>query len=151
MHSCLFEALQELKDLLSQLGNGLEVNAAGPSRSDIWITLEIDGNCDLNSAFRVIRRCHRPNKKFNSEEVIFQVLLDPDCWLNNGSTTIGQTSNSIRTLFETLLWRVSSSLEPTDVIRAIIFSEHLDRPMSAHLMLFSEMSVEKIMACSTKV
>ncbi|GFS72305.1 DNA_pol_B_2 domain-containing protein [Trichonephila clavipes] len=123
------EASQECKDLLSQLGNGLE----------------------LDSAFRIIGRCRRPNKKFNSEEVIFQVLLDPDCWLNNGSATIGQTSDAIRTLFETLLRRVTSSLEPTDLIRAIIFSEHLDRPISTHLMLVSEMSVEKIMVCATKV
>ncbi|GFU07968.1 uncharacterized protein TNCV_3796481 [Trichonephila clavipes] len=123
------EASQECKDLLSQLGNGLE----------------------LDSAFRIIERCRRPNKKFNSEEVIFQVLLDPDCWLNNGSATIGQTSDAIRTLFESLLRRVTSSLEPTDLIRAIIFSEHLDRPISTHLMLVSEMSVEKIMACATKV
>ncbi|GFX75402.1 uncharacterized protein TNCV_2546731 [Trichonephila clavipes] len=79
------EASQECKDLLSQLGNGLE----------------------LDSAFRIIERCRRPNKKFNSEEVIFQVLLDPDCWLNNGSATIGQTSDAIRTLFETLLRRVT--------------------------------------------
>ncbi|GFW73543.1 DUF5641 domain-containing protein [Trichonephila clavipes] len=102
-------------------------------------------------AFRIIERCRRPNKKFNSEEVIFQVLLDPDCWLNNGSATIGQTSDAIRTLFETLLPRVTSSLEPTDLIRAIIFSEHLDRPISRHLMLVLEMSVEKIMACATNV
>ncbi|GFW35964.1 uncharacterized protein TNCV_1927931 [Trichonephila clavipes] len=145
------EASQKCKDLLSQLGNGLEVNAAAPSRSDFWTPLETDGNCNLDSAFRIIERCRRPNKKFNSEEAIFQVLLDPDCWLNNGSATIGQTSDAIRTLFETLLRRVTSSLEPTDLIRAIIFSEHLDRPISTHLMLVSEMSVEKIMACATKV
>ncbi|GFU58563.1 uncharacterized protein TNCV_4068761 [Trichonephila clavipes] len=145
------EASQECKDLLSQLGNGLEVDAAAPSRLDFWTPLETDGNCNLDSAFRIIERCRRPNKKFNSEEVIFQVLLDPDCWLNNGSATIGQTSDAIRTLFETLLRRVTSSLEPTDLIRAIIFSEHLDRPISTHLMLVSEMSVEKIMACATKV
>ncbi|GFX12400.1 uncharacterized protein TNCV_1035871 [Trichonephila clavipes] len=145
------EASQECKDLLSQLGNGLEVNAAAPSRLDFWTPLETDGNCNLDSAFRIIERCRRPNKKFNSEEVIFQVLLDPDCWLSNGSATIGQTSDAIRTLFETLLRRVTSSLEPTDLIRAIFFSEHLDRPISTHLMLVSEMSVEKIMACATKV
>ncbi|GFT14927.1 uncharacterized protein TNCV_3483711 [Trichonephila clavipes] len=145
------EASQECKDLLSQLGNGLEVNAAALSRLDFWTPLETDGNCNLDSDFRIIERCRRPNKKFNSEEVIFQVLLDPDCWLNNGSATIGQTSDAIRTLFETLLRRVTSSLEPTDLIRAIIFSEHLDRPISTHLMLVSEMSVEKIMACATKV
>ncbi|GFT63111.1 uncharacterized protein TNCV_1801751 [Trichonephila clavipes] len=131
------EASQECKDLLSQLGNGLEVNAAVPSRLDFWTPLETDGNCNLDSAFRIIERCRRPNKKFNSEEVIFQVLLDPDCWLNNGSATIGQTSDAIRTLFETLLRRVTSSLEPTDLIRAIIFSEHLDRPISTHLMLIA--------------
>ncbi|GFU02937.1 DNA_pol_B_2 domain-containing protein [Trichonephila clavipes] len=106
----------------------------------------IEGDDKLDSAFRIIERCRRLNKKFNSEEVIFQVLLDPDCWLNNGSATIGQTSDAIRTLFETLLRRVTSSLEPTDLIRAIIFSEHLDRPISTHLM-----GVEKIMACATKV
>ncbi|GFU32308.1 uncharacterized protein TNCV_1733811 [Trichonephila clavipes] len=145
------EASQECKDLLSQLGNGLEVNAAAPSRLDFWTPLETDGNCNLDSAFRIIERCRRPNKKFNSEEVIFQVLLEPDCWLNNGSATIGQTSDAIRTLYESLLRRVTSSLEPTDLIRAIIFSEHLDRPISTHLMLVSEMSVEKIMACATKV
>ncbi|GFW85199.1 DNA_pol_B_2 domain-containing protein [Trichonephila clavipes] len=74
-----------------------------------------------------------------------------DCWFNNGSATIGQMRDAIRTLSETLLRRVTSSLEPTDLIRAIIFSEHLDRPISTHLMLVSEMSVEKIMACTTKV
>ncbi|GFV08453.1 uncharacterized protein TNCV_2936691 [Trichonephila clavipes] len=92
------EASQECKDLLSQLGNGLEVNAAAPSRSDFWTLLETDGNCNLDSAFRIIERCSRPNKKFNREEVIFQVLIDPDCWLNNGSATIGQTSDEIPTL-----------------------------------------------------
>ncbi|GFS58000.1 uncharacterized protein TNIN_404331 [Trichonephila inaurata madagascariensis] len=121
------EASQECIDLLSQLGNGLE----------------------LDSPFRIIERYRRPNKKFISEEVIFQVLLDPDCWLNNVATTIGQTNDAIRTLFETLLRRVTSSLEPTDLIRAIIFSEHLDRPISTHLMLVSEMSLEKTMACAT--
>ncbi|GFR22004.1 uncharacterized protein TNCT_496202 [Trichonephila clavata] len=145
------EASQECKDLLSQLGNGLEVNAAVPSRSDFWTPLEIDGNCNLDTAFRIIERCRRPNKKFNSEEVIFQVLLDADYWLNNRAITIGETNDAIRTLFETLLRRMTSSLEPTDLIRVIIFSEHLDRPISTHLMLVSEMSVEKIMACATKV
>ncbi|GFR09697.1 uncharacterized protein TNCT_492571 [Trichonephila clavata] len=75
------EASQECKDLLSQLGNGLE----------------------LDSAFRIIERCRRPNKKFNSEEVIFQVLLDADYWLNNRAITIRETNDAIRTLFETLL------------------------------------------------
>ncbi|GFR08216.1 DNA_pol_B_2 domain-containing protein [Trichonephila clavata] len=105
----------------------------------------------LDSAFRIIERCRRPNKNFNSEEVIFQVLLDADYWLNNRAITIGETNDAIRTLFETLLRRMTSSLEPTDLIRVIIFSEHLDRPISTHLMLVSEMSVEKIMACATKV
>ncbi|GFW59980.1 uncharacterized protein TNCV_4864351 [Trichonephila clavipes] len=93
----------------------------------------IEGDDELDSAFRIIERCRRPNKKFNSEEVIFQVLLDPDCWLNNGSATIGQTSDAIRTLFESLLRRMTSSLEPTDLIRAIIFSEHLDRDPSLRI------------------
>ncbi|PRD25967.1 UNVERIFIED_CONTAM: hypothetical protein NCL1_39395 [Trichonephila clavipes] len=53
--------------------------------------------------------------------------------------------------FETLLRRVTSSLEPVDIKRAIIFSEHLDRPISTQLMLVSEMRVEKIMACATKI
>ncbi|GFQ70670.1 uncharacterized protein TNCT_82181 [Trichonephila clavata] len=86
------EASQECKDLLSQLGNGLEVNAAGLSRLDFWTLLETDGNCYLDSAFRIIERSRRPNKKFNSEEVIFQVLLDADCWLNNRAITIGETN-----------------------------------------------------------
>ncbi|GFQ88951.1 uncharacterized protein TNCT_409321 [Trichonephila clavata] len=77
---------------------------------------------ELDSAFRIIERCRRPNKKFNSEEVIFQVLLDADYWLNNRATTIGETNDAIRTLFETLLRRVTSSLESTDLIRVIIFS-----------------------------
>ncbi|GFR08780.1 uncharacterized protein TNCT_312721 [Trichonephila clavata] len=128
-----------------------EVNAADPSKSDFWTPLEIDGNCNLDSAFRIIERGRRPNKKFNSEEVIFQVLLDADCWLNNRATTIGQTNDAIRTLFETLLRRVTSSLELTDLRRVIIFFEHLHRPISMYLMLISEMSVEKIMACATKV
>ncbi|PRD22865.1 UNVERIFIED_CONTAM: hypothetical protein NCL1_47948 [Trichonephila clavipes] len=42
------EASQECKDLLSQLGNGLEVNAAAPSRSDFWTPLETGGNCNVN-------------------------------------------------------------------------------------------------------
>ncbi|GFR15725.1 uncharacterized protein TNCT_434881 [Trichonephila clavata] len=104
------EASQECKDLLSQLGNGLE----------------------LDTAFRIIERCRRPNKKFNSEEVIFQVLLDADYWLNNRAITIGETNDAIRTLFETLLRRMTSNLEPTDLIRVIIYSEHLDRPISTH-------------------
>ncbi|GFS85633.1 uncharacterized protein NPIL_210681, partial [Nephila pilipes] len=83
---------------------------------------------------------------------IFQVIVDPDRWLmSNGAPTIGQTTDAIRTLFETLLLRVMSSLEPTDLMRVIIFSDHLDRPISTHLMLVSEMSVEKIMACAVKV
>ncbi|GFX27463.1 uncharacterized protein TNCV_4904401 [Trichonephila clavipes] len=81
------EASQECKDLLSQLGNGLEVNAAAPSRLDFWTPLETDGNCNLDSAF-VSSKDVADQIKFNSEEVIFQVLLDPDCWLNNGSATI---------------------------------------------------------------
>ncbi|GFQ79525.1 uncharacterized protein TNCT_476911 [Trichonephila clavata] len=111
----------------------------------------IESDDELDTAFRIIERCRRPNKKFNSEEVIFQVLLDADYWLNNRAITIGETNDAIRTLFETLLRRMTSSLEPTDLIRVIIFSEHLDRPISTHLMLVSEMSVEKIMACATKV
>ncbi|GFU38971.1 uncharacterized protein NPIL_10371 [Nephila pilipes] len=71
--------------------------------------------------------------------------------MSNGAPTIGQTTDAIRTLFETLLRRVTSSLEPTDLMRVIIFSDHLDRPISTHLMLVSEMSVEKIMACAVKV
>ncbi|GFQ82229.1 uncharacterized protein TNCT_105291 [Trichonephila clavata] len=105
----------------------------------------------LDSAFRIIERCRRPNKKFNREEVIFQVLLDADYWLNNRAIIIGEMNDAIRTLFETLLRRMTSSLEPTDLIRVIIFSEHIDRPISTHLMLVSEMRVEKIMACATKV
>ncbi|GFY73808.1 uncharacterized protein TNIN_455191 [Trichonephila inaurata madagascariensis] len=96
--------------------------------SGTWVTEELD------SAFRIIERCRRPNKKFNSEEVIFQVLLDPDCWLNNGATTIGQTNDAIRTLFETLLRRVTSSLSLGALEKkAIIFWEHLDRPISTLL------------------
>ncbi|GFW04047.1 uncharacterized protein TNCV_2051631 [Trichonephila clavipes] len=93
---------------------------------------------------------------FEDEDMPFiegdvEALLDPDCWLNNGPAAIGQTSDAIRTLFETLLRRVTSSLEPVDLKRAIIFSEHLDRPISTQLMLVSEMRVEKIMACATKI
>ncbi|GFY02554.1 uncharacterized protein TNCV_3504341 [Trichonephila clavipes] len=112
------EALQEFKDLLSQLGNGLEVNAAAPSRSDFWTPLETDGNCNI---------------------LIAGLITDQPLLVK------------IRKLLETLLQRVISSLEPTDLIRAEIFSEHLDRTISTHLMLVSEMSVEKIMACATKV
>ncbi|GFS56289.1 uncharacterized protein NPIL_556291 [Nephila pilipes] len=106
----------------------------------------------MDSAFRIVEKCRRPNKKFNSEEAIFQVIVDPDRWLmSNGAPTIGQTTDAIRTLFETLLRRVTSSLEPTDLMRVIIFSDHLDRPISTHLMLVSEMRIEKIMACAVKV
>ncbi|GFV26769.1 uncharacterized protein TNCV_5000531 [Trichonephila clavipes] len=42
------EASQECKDLLSQLGNGLEVDAAAPSRLDFLTPLETDGNCNVN-------------------------------------------------------------------------------------------------------
>ncbi|GFU31440.1 uncharacterized protein NPIL_147201 [Nephila pilipes] len=112
----------------------------------------IDEDDEMDSAFRIVEKCRRPNKKFNSEEAIFQVIVDPDRWLmSNGAPTIGQTTDAIRTLFETLLRRVTSSLEPTDLMRVIIFSDHLDRPISTHLMLVSEMSVEKIMACAVKV
>ncbi|GFU42232.1 uncharacterized protein NPIL_231531 [Nephila pilipes] len=112
----------------------------------------IDEDDEMDSAFRIVEKCRRPNKKFNSEEPIFQVIVDPDRWLmSNGAPTIGQTTDAIRTLFETLLRRVTSSLEPTDLMRVIIFSDHLVRPISMHLMLVSEMSVEKIMACAVKV
>ncbi|GFU35063.1 uncharacterized protein NPIL_55201 [Nephila pilipes] len=106
----------------------------------------------MDFSFRIVEKCRRPNKKFNSVEAIFQVIVDPDRWLMiNGAPTIGQTTDAIRTLFETLLRRVTSSLEPTDLMRVIIFSDHLDRPISTHLMLVSEMSVEKIIACAVKV
>ncbi|GFT97893.1 uncharacterized protein NPIL_535241 [Nephila pilipes] len=73
----------------------------------------------MDSAFRIVEKCRRPNKKFNSEEAIFQVIVDPDRWLmSNGAPTIGQTTDAIRTLFETLLRRVTSSLEPTDLMRS---------------------------------
>ncbi|GFT74571.1 hypothetical protein NPIL_404361, partial [Nephila pilipes] len=35
----------------------------------------------MDSAFRIVEKCPRPNKKFKSEEAIFQVIVDPDCWL----------------------------------------------------------------------
>ncbi|GFT12897.1 uncharacterized protein NPIL_519251 [Nephila pilipes] len=106
----------------------------------------------MDSAFHIVEKCRKPNKKFNSEEAIFQVIVDPDHWLvGNGAPTIGQTTVVIRTLFETLLRRVTSSLESTDLMRVIIFSDHLDRPNSTHLMLVLEMSIEKIMACAVKV
>ncbi|GFS94248.1 uncharacterized protein NPIL_429871 [Nephila pilipes] len=105
----------------------------------------------MDSAFRTVQKCRRPNEKFNSEEAIFQVIVDPDRRLmSNGAPTIGQTTDAIRTLFETLLRRATRILEPTDLMRVIIFSDHLDRTISTHLMLVSEMSVEKIMACAVR-
>ncbi|GFS55337.1 hypothetical protein NPIL_670711 [Nephila pilipes] len=56
----------------------------------------IDEYDEMDSAFRIVEKCCRPNKKFNSEEAIFQVIVDPDRWLmSNGAPTIGQTIDAI--------------------------------------------------------
>ncbi|GFU06918.1 uncharacterized protein NPIL_304421 [Nephila pilipes] len=53
----------------------------------------------MDSAFCIVEKCHRPNKKFKSEKAIFQVIVDPDRWLmSNGAPTIGfgKTNRRVR-------------------------------------------------------
>lgn len=57
---------------------------------------------------------------------------------------------AVRQLFVSILERCSSNLAPNDLIRIVIQSDDLDKPISTTLMKVSEMTVEKILSILMK-
>lgn len=89
----------------------------------------------------------RENKTYRALQIDYTALVDTDRLPEDTSGfTLGSIIDIVRQLFATLIARVTTNLEPQDLIRMIIISDQLDRPISTTLSRVSDFTVETILS-----
>lgn len=89
----------------------------------------------------------RENKTYKALQIEYSALVDTDHLPEDTSGfTLGSVIDIVRQLFATLITRVTTNLEPQDLIRMIIMSDQLDRPISTTLTRVSDFTVETILS-----
>ncbi|KAG8177593.1 hypothetical protein JTE90_024194, partial [Oedothorax gibbosus] len=83
------------------------------------------------NSIRLNETCRKHNKTFNAHQIEYEALLDTDHLPEEViGYTLGRVIDIVRQLFETLIARATKNLEPQDIMRFIIMSPSLDRPIS---------------------
>lgn len=105
----------------------------------------------MTDAIIIEENSRRWNKKFKTDEISFRARIDmeriPERLIDQPIIAVVE---AVRQLFVSILERCSSNLGPNDLIRIVIQSEGLDKPLSTTLMKVSEMTVEKILSVLMK-
>ncbi|KAG8192056.1 hypothetical protein JTE90_025321 [Oedothorax gibbosus] len=124
---------------------------AGPS-SEFWDILPVREPITLDSAVRIIEKSRKDNRKYSAQEIEYYAMIDPDRLPPQArGATLGSSLELVQRLFQMLIDRAVADLVQTDLIRFVIMSNELDKPISTHLRLVRDMNVEAIMACVLKV
>lgn len=106
----------------------------------------------MEDSIILTERKRKKNARFNAEEVSYTAMVDTDRIPQEArGLRLIDVIEVVRLLFHVLLMRATADLDPHDMVRFIIFSDELDRPISTSLMLVSQMTVEILLACVMKV
>lgn len=91
-------------------------------------------------------------KKYKAEEISLRVKFDFDLLPESlKEEPLYSTIESVRRMFEIILQKSTQNLRPTDLIRLLIQSEGLDKPISTSIMNVSECTVEKVLSTVVRV
>lgn len=94
----------------------------------------------------------RKNKKYKGEEFVMRVKLDFDLLPENvKNNPILTTIESVKRMFDKIIEKSILDLRQTDMIRFLIRSDGLDKPISTCLMRVSEVSVERVLSVIMRV
>ncbi|GBM68709.1 hypothetical protein AVEN_69125-1 [Araneus ventricosus] len=106
----------------------------------------------MESAITIHEKSRIPNRRFDSEEVNFQALIDTDRLPDEAKgASIVDIVHIVRLLFMILLRKVKSNLAPTVLIRFSFDAPKLDNPISTHLMRVADMKVKRILSFILRV
>ncbi|GBM90230.1 hypothetical protein AVEN_80858-1 [Araneus ventricosus] len=128
----------------SQTGRGRNEQ---DSANDYWSSsIPFEGSIDIQDAVFLVERSRRRNQTYNAEQVDYFALLDVDKIPTYARRADLKTVvAAARQLFQTMFTKATANLEPQDLIRLVLMSEVLDRPISTCLMRVSDMSVESFL------
>ncbi|GBN65756.1 hypothetical protein AVEN_24895-1 [Araneus ventricosus] len=105
---------------------------------------EMEAN--LASAITIYEKGRRPNRKFSSEDISLQALVNMDRLPEEASgASVIEVIHIVHLLLVILLRKVAFNLSPRYLIRFLFNQENPDKPISTHLMPVSEMTVERLL------
>ncbi|GBM67581.1 hypothetical protein AVEN_73710-1 [Araneus ventricosus] len=159
---CSLEFIENsLPDNIKDKVNEVEVNAInfvgllnGALASNASGTSNIENEDDddfsdspLESAITIYEKNRRPNRRFSSEEINLQALIDMDRFPEEAKgPSIMDVLHIVRSLLVIVLRTVTLNLAPKDLIRFLFDQDRLDKLISAHLMPVAEMTVETMLS-----
>ncbi|KAG8175161.1 hypothetical protein JTE90_007978 [Oedothorax gibbosus] len=124
----------------------------GVKASGFWDRIPVVGPVSLDRAIILQERSRRVIRRYDGEETTYFALIDPTMLPESAQdSTLGNSIEVVRMLFERLLVQTTRNLSPHDLIRIILEDDTLDRPISTFIMKVSDMSVDAIMNAVTKV
>ncbi|KAG8172279.1 hypothetical protein JTE90_019019, partial [Oedothorax gibbosus] len=143
--------------LPEQIGDGIappDVNQMDTlvKASGFWDRIPVVGPVSLDRAIILQERSRRVIRRYDGEETTYFALIDPTMLPESAQdSTLGNSIEVVRMLFERLLVQTTRNLSPHDLIRIILEDDTLDRPISTFIMKVSDMSVDAIMNAVPKV
>lgn len=92
------------------------------------------------------------NRRFKALQIEYSAMIDTDRLPENVvGARLPDVMDLVRSLFQSLISRATEGLEPQDLIRFVVMTEYLDRPISTVLTRVSDFTVETILSCVQKV
>ncbi|GBM49313.1 hypothetical protein AVEN_243416-1 [Araneus ventricosus] len=131
-----------------QVGSGSEL--VGRILNGFWTQLE---DVPEEGWILLMEKARRNNRRFQCDEIVFAAMIDIDKLpLHARNATIRSLLQVLQNLFQAIMIidRATRNLAPADLIRLLLQSDHLDRPISTTLMPVSQMTAEKFLSCLIK-